>query len=107
MVYEPKMLNLHPCGVLRGGRTSERSPDRPGPGPGPALEPVPGPGPGPGRTPAPAPLARAEYLRAILHQIPFYIPPVMIANLINIGIFAFMMGFIEVSPLYLIPDFDT
>ena len=41
---------------------------------------------------------RTEYLRAILHQIPFYIPPVMIANLINIGIFAFMMGFIEVFP---------
>lgn len=41
---------------------------------------------------------RAEYFRAILHQIPFYIPPVMIANLINIGIFAFMMGFIEVFP---------
>ena len=41
---------------------------------------------------------RAEYFRAILHQIPYYIPPVMIANLINIGIFAFMMGFIEVFP---------
>merc|ERR1719209_2579885 len=41
---------------------------------------------------------RTEYLRAILHQIPYYIPPVMIANLINIGIFAFMMGFIEVFP---------
>jgi len=41
---------------------------------------------------------RAEYMRAILHQIPYYIPPVMIANLINIGIFAFMMGFIEVFP---------
>ena len=37
-------------------------------------------------------------MRAILHQIPYYIPPVMIANLINIGIFAFMMGFIEVFP---------
>jgi len=41
---------------------------------------------------------RADYMRAILHQIPYYIPPVMIANLINIGIFAFMMGFIEVFP---------
>jgi len=41
---------------------------------------------------------RTEYIRAILHQIPYYIPPVMIANLINIGIFAFMMGFIEVFP---------
>lgn len=41
---------------------------------------------------------RTEYMRAILHQIPYYIPPVMIANLINIGIFAFMMGFIEVFP---------
>jgi len=41
---------------------------------------------------------RAEVVRAILHQIPYYIPPVMIANLINIGIFAFMMGVIEVFP---------
>ena len=48
---------------------------------------------------------RTEYLRAILHQIPFYIPPVMIANLINIGIFAFMMGFIEVG--YMLLNFPT
>lgn len=41
---------------------------------------------------------RAEVVRAILHQVPYYIPPVMIANLINIGIFAFMMGVIEVFP---------
>jgi len=50
---------------------------------------------------------RTEYLRAILHQIPFYIPPVMIANLINIGIFAFMMGFIEVFPNLLAVFFRT
>ena len=41
---------------------------------------------------------RTDLVRAVLHQIPYYVPPVMIANLINIGIFAFMMGFIEIFP---------
>ena len=41
---------------------------------------------------------RVEVMRTILHQVPYYIPPVIIANIINIGIFAFMMGFIEIFP---------
>ena len=41
---------------------------------------------------------RMDVLRTILHQVPYYIPPVIIANIINIGIFAFMMGFIEIFP---------
>ena len=41
---------------------------------------------------------RVDWVRTILHQVPYYIPPVIIANIINIGIFAFMMGFIEIFP---------
>jgi len=41
---------------------------------------------------------RVDVVRTILHQVPYYIPPVIIANIINIGIFAFMMGFIEIFP---------
>ena len=46
-------------------------------------------------------------MRTILHQIPYYIPPVIIANIINIGIFAFMMGFIEIFPNLLALVFGT
>ena len=48
-----------------------------------------------------------DWVRTILHQIPYYIPPVIIANIINIGIFAFMMGFIEVFPNLLAMVFGT
>ena len=41
---------------------------------------------------------QADYLRAVLHQLPYYIPPVMFANLINILIFALMMGAVELLP---------
>jgi len=40
----------------------------------------------------------AEYIRTILHQIPYYIPPVMFANLINILLFGFLIGFVELLP---------
>ena len=50
---------------------------------------------------------RVDWVRTILHQIPYYIPPVIIANIINIGIFAFMMGFIEVFPNLLAMVFGT
>ncbi|XP_023345623.1 E3 ubiquitin-protein ligase RNF180 [Eurytemora carolleeae] len=39
-----------------------------------------------------------EYIRTILHQIPYYIPPVMFANIINILIFACMLGTLEFLP---------
>jgi hypothetical protein len=41
---------------------------------------------------------QADYMRAVLHQLPYYIPPVMFANLINILIFAIMMGAVELLP---------
>ena len=50
---------------------------------------------------------RVDWMRTILHQIPYYIPPVIIANIINIGIFAFMMGFIEIFPNLLALVFGT
>ena len=50
---------------------------------------------------------RLDWVRTILHQIPYYIPPVIIANIINIGIFAFMMGFIEIFPNLLAIVFGT
>jgi len=50
---------------------------------------------------------RVDWVRTILHQIPYYIPPVIIANIINIGIFAFMMGFIEIFPNLLALVFGT
>ena len=50
---------------------------------------------------------RLDWVRTILHQIPYYIPPVIIANIINIGIFAFMMGFIEIFPNLLALVFGT
>ena len=50
---------------------------------------------------------RVDWIRTILHQIPYYIPPVIIANIINIGIFAFMMGFIEIFPNLLALMFGT
>ena len=50
---------------------------------------------------------RVDWIRTILHQIPYYIPPVIIANIINIGIFAFMMGFIEIFPNLLALVFGT
>ena len=37
----------------------------------------------------------------MLAQIPYYIPPVMFANLINIIIFAVMIGCLEVLPTIL------
>ena len=50
---------------------------------------------------------RVDWVRTILHQVPYYIPPVIIANIINIGIFAFMMGFIEIFPNLLALVFGT
>ena len=50
---------------------------------------------------------RLDWVRTILHQIPYYVPPVIIANIINIGIFAFMMGFIEIFPNLLALVFGT
>jgi len=41
---------------------------------------------------------RSELMRAIILQIPYYLPPVIIVNFINVGIFAFMMGIVEVIP---------
>ncbi len=41
---------------------------------------------------------QVDYLRAVLHQLPYYIPPVILANLINILIFALMMGAVELLP---------
>lgn len=43
----------------------------------------------------------AEYIRTILHQIPYYIPPIMFANIINILIFGFMIGLAEILPTVL------
>jgi hypothetical protein len=41
---------------------------------------------------------QVDYLRAVLHQLPYYIPPVILANLINILIFALIMGAVELLP---------
>jgi len=43
----------------------------------------------------------AEYIRTILHQVPYYIPPIMFANIINILIFGFMIGLVEILPTVL------
>jgi hypothetical protein len=41
---------------------------------------------------------QADYLRAVLHQLPYYIPSVLFANVINIFIFAVVMGAVELLP---------
>lgn len=45
---------------------------------------------------------QADYLRALLHQLPYYIPPILFANLVNILIFAVMMGAVEILPNLLV-----
>jgi hypothetical protein len=40
----------------------------------------------------------AEMLRTFVQQLPYYIPPVVIANLINLLFFIFLLGAVEVVP---------
>lgn len=39
-----------------------------------------------------------DYLRTIVQLLPYYIPPVVIANLINMIFFFFLLGAVEVIP---------
>jgi len=41
---------------------------------------------------------QAEYMRTLLLQIPYYIPPVFLANLFNIIVFGFLLGIVELLP---------
>ena len=42
-----------------------------------------------------------EILRRVLQQLPYYVPPVVIANLINLVFFVFLLGAVEIVPLLL------
>lgn len=42
-----------------------------------------------------------EILRRIVQQLPYYVPPVVIANLINLVFFIFLLGAVEIVPLLL------
>ena len=39
-----------------------------------------------------------DYLKAIVQLLPYYIPPVVIANLINMIFFFFLLGAVEIIP---------
>jgi hypothetical protein len=41
---------------------------------------------------------QAEYMRTVLLQIPYYIPPVFLANIFNILVFGFLLGVVELLP---------
>jgi len=43
----------------------------------------------------------AAYIRRVLMQVPYYVPPVVIANLINLMLFIFLLGAVEIVPLFL------
>lgn len=43
----------------------------------------------------------ADFVRAFLQQLPYYVPPVVIANLINLLFFVFLLGAVEIAPLLL------
>ena len=40
----------------------------------------------------------AELFRRVIQQLPYYIPPVVLANLINLVFFVFLLFAVEVSP---------
>ena len=42
-----------------------------------------------------------EIFRRIVQQLPYYVPPVVIANLINLVFFIFLLGAVEIVPLLL------
>ena len=42
-----------------------------------------------------------EILRRVVQQLPYYVPPVVIANLINLVFFVFLLGAVEIVPLLL------
>ena len=42
-----------------------------------------------------------DILRRIVQQLPYYVPPVVIANLINLVFFIFLLGAVEIVPLLL------
>ena len=42
-----------------------------------------------------------DTLRRIVQQLPYYVPPVVIANLINLVFFIFLLGAVEIAPLLL------
>ena len=42
-----------------------------------------------------------ETLRRVVQQLPYYVPPVVIANLINLVFFIFLLGAVEIVPLLL------
>merc|ERR1712223_1888319 len=42
-----------------------------------------------------------DILRRIIQQLPYYVPPVVIANLINLVFFIFLLGAVEIVPLLL------
>ena len=42
-----------------------------------------------------------EVLRRVVQQLPYYVPPVVIANLINLVFFIFLLGAVEIVPLLL------